>query len=120
MKKFLILFSTLFLMLNTTHAEQLPALLSPEEITPCHGNSIIKHEIYVEGIGNVDIQEFDNQTPMFFSNRNIPSSFDAVANGWVTPIKNQKQYGTCWAFSTISAIETNMIKKGYETKDSAD
>lgn len=30
----------------------------------------------------------------------------------MTPVKDQNPYGTCWAFSALSACETSMIKKG--------
>jgi uncharacterized repeat protein (TIGR02543 family) len=40
----------------------------------------------------------------------LPASFNAAAQGWVTPVKNQQPYGTCWAFGTLSPIESYMIK----------
>ncbi len=46
----------------------------------------------------------------------LPASFDIVQEGWVTPVKNQRGWGTCWDFATMEAIESNLkmraMKKG--------
>ncbi|MCQ2416086.1 MAG: lectin like domain-containing protein [Lachnospiraceae bacterium] len=41
----------------------------------------------------------------------VPASFDARAKNWVTPAKNQTGAETCWAYSTVSLAETNMLSK---------
>ncbi|MFP3156365.1 lectin like domain-containing protein [Lachnospiraceae bacterium ZAX-1] len=44
----------------------------------------------------------------------IPTKYDG--RNRVTVPKTQGKYGTCWAFSTISAAETSMITKKFATK----
>ncbi|MCD8330592.1 MAG: hypothetical protein LUC27_07965, partial [Lachnospiraceae bacterium] len=42
----------------------------------------------------------------------LPSSYDARSDSLMTDVKNQKPYGTCWAFSAISSAETSLINNG--------
>ncbi len=49
----------------------------------------------------------------FFSTR-LPESYDSRDYGYISPVKNQGQLGTCWAHAFAACAEANMIKKGYE------
>lgn len=53
-------------------------------------------------IKNIDDQDFS-----------LPSSFDAREMGWITPVKNQFPFGTCWGHTAMNLAESNLIRKGY-------
>lgn len=42
--------------------------------------------------------------------KNLPSRFDLRELGLVSAVKNQGDYGTCWAFSALASAETSLIR----------
>jgi C1A family cysteine protease len=46
----------------------------------------------------------------FEFNGTLPSRYDLRDYGWVSPVKNQKSSGNCWAFTAISALESSILK----------
>jgi hypothetical protein len=48
----------------------------------------------------------------------LPASYDARNDGIVTPAKDQGGCGSCWAFATVGAMESHLMKKwGYGLSD---
>ena len=42
----------------------------------------------------------------------LPEKYDSRDYGYITPVKNQGDYNTCWAFGTAASCEAYMIKHG--------
>lgn len=42
----------------------------------------------------------------------LPAKYNLADNNLVSGVKNQNPYGTCWAFSTLASLESNLIKSG--------
>lgn len=42
----------------------------------------------------------------------LPSKYSLADENLVSSIRNQNPYGTCWAFSSLASLESNLIKSG--------
>lgn len=54
------------------------------------------------------VNEVEPETDFF------PESFDLRTKGIIPPVREQGNYGTCWAIAATDSAETQIIKNGYE------
>ena len=47
----------------------------------------------------------------------LPTRWDSREKGWVSPVKDQGNYGTCWAHATMACLETTGIIQESVTND---
>ena len=59
-----------------------------------------------------DLSKTEN-TP-FTNKKGSQYEFTLVKDLEATPVQNQNRTGTCWSFSTLSFMESEMIRKGYK------
>ncbi len=57
-------------------------------------------------------QKYLRVTPLEMAGE-LPSAYDARAQGIVTSAKNQGACGSCWAFASVGALESHLLKAGY-------
>ncbi len=58
------------------------------------------------------IEEKSNSIFSLYPDKAAPSSYDSRTFGYITSVKNQNPYGTCWTFATMATLEANAVKKG--------
>lgn len=78
------------------------------------GKTIEGHPIYDNNFEGTEILEGEASN-LVKRGAIYPAKYDPRLSQAVTGIEDQGDTNSCWAFSIISAIESNLIKKGYAT-----
>ena len=100
--------------LSVFAAEEEPTLIYVEKTSQEGGVADYR---YVDENGNEVVTESNELGCQSVS---LPSKYSAVDAGYVTAPKYQNTTGVCWAFSAMSLLESDSIKKGYKTLSQAD
>ena len=76
-------------------------------ITNNTSNESFKENHIILSMDNEEIYDFKS---VVIDDLVIPDCYDLRKEGLVTPVKDQKGSGSCWAFSVIAALESYLLK----------
>ena len=54
----------------------------------------------------------DSTNAVSASAEELPSRYNSADYGYITPVRNQNGYNTCWTFGTMGPVEAYMVKHG--------
>lgn len=88
-----------------TNSNNLTSITMPKKQSVTQSNATAKNTAG-------SLQTSGNTNGTQFSYEALPQKYSSVDLGYVSPMKNQGDISTCWAFSTTGALETSLLKKG--------
>lgn len=75
--------------------------------------TFLGHPTFDNVFGQMEIREPETEDSLSEQGAGYASKYDPRLTNKVSAVEDQGETNTCWAFATISAIESNLIKKGY-------
>ena len=102
----------------------IPTIKAEEEHQNDLSSNVIQAGEWVETSNGPHFKYYDESLlqskKQAYTREALEKSYDLRDEGLVTSVKNQGLTGTCWAFGTMSSIESNIIKQGLATADTLD
>ncbi|HKL38576.1 MAG TPA: C1 family peptidase, partial [Bacteroidales bacterium] len=71
---------------------------------------------YVPPPYRVNFHNYSRQ-PLLKASQQLPARYDLREEGYVSPVRNQGAFGTCWAFAAIGSIESRWKRLEGTTRD---
>ena len=90
----------------------------PEE--PAAQETLPEEICYQEEIPDDFVAPFSKGSGMYshsFAQKDLPVSYDSRESGVITPIRNQKSWQLCWAFSAMAVGESYLLSRGQGSMD---
>lgn len=91
--------------------------LTPEEIAE-------QEAMVPDYMPELEVEELPDSNPQIdtydLRAGELPETYDARENGAIPAVKNQNPWGTCWAFSFLTAMENSLIRQHYVSVDEID
>ena len=72
---------------------------------------------YIPPASKPNYTYFNKTKKLLKSSKSFPSKYDLRSLNYVSPVKDQKNCGDCWAFATFGSIESRWMILGYGTYD---
>lgn len=99
----------------------LPSAASAEETGGDFGAVRIENDAFgfVEGEALDELQEAASRLPSCFDLRHVPTAGGGEVS-YVTPVRLQNPFGTCWGYAVIAAAESSLLSSGLAAADGYD